>query len=311
MGGFGEFEIPFPRSLGPDYDWLCNVICYCAKEAQMGAIGQDLMEGCVDEELNKNTFRSPDDPDKHPYVMKTPWFTADSMGNLFPPGSGLGQSAGGRAPDAIIAKDPNLPLTPDNIDALVEIKFSRPTGGGKGAYCDRYPPEQRAKDLKIVGNDRSKIVVLSPKNCGCALPPDDTPDENQECGTLEEQSGEYSMQHAEGVEIGTAAAALAAALLIEAEAAGFIAAIGEGILGILKSLGGGGGEPPGLPGEPPGLPGEPPGTPGEPPGTPGEPPGTPGQPADLPKAASNDPAPSSWPSSAGEPGLAPPPTAVG
>ncbi|MEH6458731.1 VRR-NUC domain-containing protein [Chitinimonas sp. JJ19] len=61
-----------------------------------------------------------------------------------------------RRPDIIAVKNPNKPVSQDNIDRIYEMKFAN----------DRAQPNQLEDYVKIAGNDK-KVVRIDEEDCNC------------------------------------------------------------------------------------------------------------------------------------------------
>ena len=116
-----------------------------------------------------------------------------------------------RIPDVVVVKDGAKPPTQDNIKYVVEIKFPP----------DVYGTGQKKAYEKIAGS-KSKLVTLSPKDCGCdkKKQPVKQPAPQPVLVPQNERSKEIAKKAVRDAGIVAGAAAAAAALAAALEAAG-------------------------------------------------------------------------------------------
>jgi type VI secretion system secreted protein VgrG len=187
----------------PERGLICGAICSC------DAIGQK--QWCVSKALwavdaaqdFKSTVKAevPYDMSKRPplpYMSKNdPWRAT------------RGRPAGSRIPDVVVVKDGGRPPTQDNINQVVEIKFPP----------DVYGEGQEAAYTKIAGS-KSKLVTLSPRECGCEKKRQPVTQPAPQPSTQDERSKDKAKKVAVGAGVLAGVVAAASALAAALEAVG-------------------------------------------------------------------------------------------
>lgn len=168
-----------PRIEPDDKKILCNAMCKCDKNPNVGKDGKQLKQACVSERLKSLdkllSYRSPYkqeinydmtkqppapimdskiDTKGHDYLpgwIKKRWGSEPEHPSVYKPGTGLI-----RRPDVVVVKDPLKPPNQDNIKQIVEMKF---------------PPdaitEAQERAYERIAGDEQKLVTLEPGDCDC------------------------------------------------------------------------------------------------------------------------------------------------
>jgi Domain of unknown function (DUF4150) len=159
---------------------LCEYLCGCLDDPGPPFKGKNMYQYCMEQEIQKlnekmeekRGFRSPLEGETR---FKRDPFTGDWD-------LGTGTKGNGRRMDAVVKKFPDKPLSMQNLDKIVEVKFA------KEGYRDCYRGDQWGMEWEIAEQAGAEAVLLTPEACGCAgqADPDSAMCEEEEERLLEE-----------------------------------------------------------------------------------------------------------------------------